>query len=103
MADPLITRDQAKVQLRLEPGEAHPDDAYIDSLVRTATAIVIRRLGRPIVQLGGAWPTADAVPDDVLHALKVIVAELYVNREAEIDAIPAVDLLIGGYATVTFA
>lgn len=103
----LITLDEAKAQLGMETGVVSLADAHITSLIQAAAAMIARRLGKPGCQLVdadiGVWATAAAMPADIPLAGKMIVAELYANREASLAEIPFVELLLQDYAGISFA
>ena len=103
----LLTLDEAKAQLSMEVGQESPLDPHLTSLIQATAAMIARRMGKPGAPLAdadtGVWLTMDAIPADIPLAGKMIVAELYANREASLADIPFVEDLIRDYAGVSFA
>ena len=74
----VITPADAREHLRVS---ASVTDAALTPLIAAAQGRIESFLGRDLVGDGG-WSTADEVPAIVAHAVKLALADLYVNREA---------------------
>lgn len=90
MAEP-VTLPEMKVHLRLGSAVS-PEDDFITNLIVAARSAVEIRTGRTIL---GDAPTL--VGDDLVqacHAIKLIVANWYVNREGNAPEPPQVAWLL---------
>lgn len=103
----LLTLDEAKAQISMEIGQESLLDPHLTSLIQAAAAMIARGMGKPGAPLvdpdTGVWSTAEAMPADIPLAGKMIVAELYANREASLAEIPFAADIIRDYAGVSFA
>lgn len=97
--DEVLTLDAAKRHLRIE-GTA--DDADLLDLIQAAIGTVEKHLGRPLIDAERGWPDVTSLPATVIHAIKIVLAELYANRERPRDLSGALDMLIGDLVVVSF-
>lgn len=79
MADDWLTLEQARDHLRADSDA--DDDADIQMAVDAAKSVVSDYLRRPVPWVNAAGETVP-VPGSVVAAAKLILGELYENREA---------------------
>jgi hypothetical protein len=80
----LISLEQAKRQLQID----FPDlDAEITSLTEEASAVVLAYLGVPETEWQDEQGQPAGVPGPVVVAVKLVLGELFKNREAAADPI----------------
>lgn len=72
-----ITLAEAKKHLNLDSGYTE-DDAYIESLISTAENAVQQHVNRPLEEMAESGGT---IPAPLLHAMLLMVGNLYQNRE----------------------
>jgi hypothetical protein len=72
MMEMLISIDDLKHHLSIEQGFTD-DDGYLESLILTAQEYFERRINRRLT---------DHEPYTVLHGIKIIAADFYMNRES---------------------
>ena len=58
-------------------------------------------MGRPLIGEGG-WATAADVPANVVHAVKLVLTDLFENRLTPLSDITGVRRLIGRYIAIAF-
>jgi len=76
-----ITIEQLKHHLRIE---VNADDDYLGGLEQVAEVAIANELGKPL-----AWYTKKGVlPTPLQHAIKLLVGDLYNNRESVAFAAP---------------
>lgn len=92
----IITLDAAKRHLRVT-GSA--DDAQIESMLVAACGAVEGLLGRPLIGADG-WATAEALPAEIGHAIKLVLGHLFEFRETTISGTIATELTIAGRTTL---
>ena len=80
----LISLEQAKQHLQID----FPDlDADITSLAEEASAVVLAYLGVPTTEWQDDQGRPAGVPGPVVVAVKLVLGELFKNREAAADPI----------------
>ena len=94
----VLTIAAARDHLRVRPAEL--SDAALTPLIATAEALVGDFLARPLVGAGG-WNAAGDVPANVVHAVKIVLTDLYENRERPLEDIGFLRNLIGRYVVVS--
>jgi hypothetical protein len=94
----LVTIADAKAHLNIEADDLS-DDVNLAAMVLAAQAIVEDAMGRPILGEGG-WD-ADAVPANVVHAVKLVLGELHLKREVSAIKLSTVGLLVGRYSRLS--
>lgn len=77
----IITLQEAKKHLNIDP-EFTDDDAYITSLIETAEAMVLQHLDYRDYRELMAYLDVVEVPMPVIHACKLLIGNLYMNRES---------------------
>ena len=77
----IITLEEAKKHLNIDP-EFTDDDAYITSLIQTAEAMVLQHLDYRDYRELMAYLEVVEVPMPVIHACKLLIGNLYMNRES---------------------
>ena len=91
---PAAARDHLRV------GEEVSDES-LSGLIDTAEAAVSDFLGRPLIGAVNGWADAAAVPANVVHAIKLVVTDLFENRLSPLDDMASVRSLIGRYVIVS--
>lgn len=96
----VLTLTEIKQHLRLDEAET-AEDALLESLSEAAEDYAAQYLGRPIPWTDDEGAAAP-VPASVRAAMKLIVGDLYENREAKIIGVsvaenPAVESLLHFY------
>jgi uncharacterized phage protein (predicted DNA packaging) len=77
----LVSRSEAKIHCRVD---GTLEDSYIDALILAAEGYVSQYLNRPLVPWTEDSPVEDA-PAEVKQAILLVIADLYQNREAQMD------------------
>lgn len=77
----IITLEEAKKHLNIDP-EFTDDDDYIVSLIHTAEAMVLHHLDYKDYSDLMAYLDVEEVPMPVIHACKLLIGNLYMNRES---------------------
>jgi len=95
----VLTPDAARTHLRV--GSSVTDQQLIE-LIEAAEGLVADELGRPLVCQIRGWPTADEVPANVRHAVKLVVTDLYENRCTPLAELRGVQLLIQRHKKLSF-
>jgi hypothetical protein len=76
-------------------------DAELDPYILAAESVVADFLGRPLIGAGG-WTSLEDLPANVVHAVKLVLTDLYDNRAAPLtDQVP-LRALVGRYVLVSF-
>lgn len=98
----LITIAAARDHLELGDDVA---EARLAPLIAAAEQALADFLGRPqlVGPDAGSWTTAEAVPANVVHAAKLILAELWDNRGTPVEDMVPVRNLCGRYVLQSFA
>lgn len=95
----IITAAAARDHLNV--GDESTDD-QLAPMIAAAEQVLADFLGRPLVGEGG-WEDAESVPANVVHAAKLILADLFDNRNTPIEDMTAVRNLCGRYIVTSFA
>lgn len=96
----ILSRDAARRQIRVD---AEVLDAEIDDLIAAAEQTIADHLGRPLIDEDLGWPSADLVPANVVHSIKLVLSAYYDDRsKPEIDW-TLIDGLIGRYVINSFS
>lgn len=95
----IITLDTAKDCLRVDGIE---QDAEIAGMVMAAQAVVEDFLGRPLIDAVLGWPTVETLPVTIVQAIKIVLVDLYDNRETALRDLTTVRNLIGRHVVVSF-
>lgn len=74
-----LTIEQAKKHLNLE-AEFIEDDSYITSLIQVAEAAVELHINQKLVDIAAI--NGEVLPLPLLHAMLLMVGNLYANRES---------------------
>ena len=98
---PVLSLESAKQHLKVTD---EAEDALITSYIEAVEATVADFLGRPLVDSLAGWPTASAVPANVLHAIRIVLTDIYENRLRPLeDMDKMLRRLVGRYIVVTFS
>lgn len=97
-AQTILTLDQARDHLRAGP----EDDAVIADILPAAIASLEDYLGRPLIDAEKGWPTPDELPPNIVHAVKVILTDLYEDRCTPLLGWTTIERLVGRYVIVSF-
>ncbi len=73
-----LTKDIVKNHLNVDQ-DFHDDDIYIDHLISACESAVAKRLN--LKSLGNLMTDQGYLPDDVTHAVLLLIGNLYANRE----------------------
>jgi hypothetical protein len=95
----ILTPPAAREHLR---GGDELTDAELAPYIAAAEEAVADFLGRPIVDADKGWPDAESVPANVVHAIKVVLTELYENRAAPVLNEAMLRMLVGRHQVVSF-
>lgn len=78
----VLTLMEARDHLRVDDDA---DDSYLGQILLAAQTIVEDEMGRPLFGPEG-WADVAALPPNVVHAIKLVLGELYQKREgSELD------------------
>jgi len=77
----LVSRSEAKIHCRID---GNTEDSYVDALILAAEGYVSQYLNRPLVPWTEDSPVQDT-PEEVKHAILLVIADLYQNREAQTE------------------
>lgn len=100
MMPQILSLASAREHLRV--GSELTDDA-LREYVAAAEQIIADHLGRPLICQINGWGSADMVPANVVHAIKVVLLDIYENRgSATIDA-DTLDCMVGRHKRIGFA
>ncbi|MFZ3485288.1 head-tail connector protein [Sphingomonas sp. 3-13AW] len=94
----LVTIDAAKEHLGLEQNEG--EEGHLSDLILAAQATVEDVLGRSLLGEDG-WSTAADVPANVIHAIKLVLGEFFLNRELVQIDLSVVRVLVGRHVRVS--
>lgn len=94
----VLTLMEARDHLRIDDDA---EDTYLSGLVLAAQAIVEDALGRPLFGAEG-WSDVASLPSNIVHAIKLVLGELYAKREGAVDCWFVVPL-VGRYCRVSVA
>jgi hypothetical protein len=95
----ILALSAARQHLRV--GDELADEELLP-YVAAAEAAVADFLGRPIVDTVKGWPDLEAVPSTVIHAIRVVLTELYENRASPVIDERLLRMLIGRHQVVSF-
>lgn len=76
-------------------------DVDLAPVLAAAEQAVADEMGRPLIGEGG-WATAADVPANVVHAVKLVLTDLFENRLTPLSDITGVRRLIGRYIAIAF-
>lgn len=94
----VLTLAAARGHLRIGDEVA---DADLAPIVAAAEQAVADEMGRPLIDATG-WTDASAVPANVVHAIKLVLTDLFDNRATPLADITGVRTLIGRYVRIEF-
>ncbi|WP_294302167.1 head-tail connector protein [uncultured Sphingomonas sp.] len=94
----IITAAAARDHLNLGSGST---DQQLAPLIAAAEQALADFLGRPLS--GGKWPDGDEVPANVVHAAKLILADVFDDRNTPVQDMISVRHLCGRYIITSFA
>lgn len=97
--DEILSLDAAKEHLRID---VDSEDETVAALILAAIAVLENFMGRPILDAEKGWPSPDQVPANVVHAIKVVLADLYRNREKPLADETFLNNLVGRQVVVSF-
>lgn len=97
----ILTIADARRHLELGEEADATLDAQLGDLILAAEAIVEDEMGRPILGEDG-WTNLAAVPPNVVHAIRIALGQIFLNREGDLD-LTTVKVLVGRYTRVSFA
>lgn len=95
----ILDIDVARAHLELD---ADFSAAKLGPYIDAAEQALADFLGRPLLGPGG-WPSEDAVPANVLHAVKLILTDLFDDRNTPIQDMTSIANLCGRYIVTSFA
>ncbi len=95
----IITAAAARDHLELDESTT---DAKLAPLIAAAEQALADHLGRPLIGEGG-WADAESVPANVVHAIKLILADLFDDRNTPVQDMTSVVNLCGRYVVTSFA
>lgn len=95
----ILSLDAAKEHLRLDD---EIEDSTVEGLVAAAIATLEDFLGRPLIDLQLGWASVEQLPANIVHAVKVILADLYENRDAPMVDEDLLRRLVGRHVRITF-
>lgn len=88
----ILTPAAAREHLRLDPPEA--SDEQLASYIAAAEDVVADFLNRPLIDDEKGWASVELLPPTITHAIKLVLTELYDNREAPLtDQVPLRNLI----------
>ncbi|MCI4653121.1 head-tail connector protein [Sphingomonas aquatilis] len=96
-AQVILTTQQARDHLRASPA----DDPVIAELIPAAIASLEDHLGRPLLDATRGWASPADLPANVVHAVKVILTDLFENRCTPLADMGVIDRLVGRYVIVS--
>ncbi|AOH85730.1 hypothetical protein AWL63_19060 [Sphingomonas panacis] len=76
-------------------------DTTLDGLIAASEQGLANHLGRDALIGAAGWPSADAVPANVVHAVKLVLTSLYDNRDTPLEDIAGVRFLVEYYIVVS--
>lgn len=94
----LITIADARLHLR---GGDELSDGQLEQLLVVAEEAVSDFLNRPLIDADGAWKQASDVPTTVLHAIKLVLTDLYEHRITPLADDIALRRLIGRHQVLS--
>ena len=96
----VLTLAAAREHLRITD---EASDVEVASLIAAAEAAIVDELGRDELVGPSGWATAEAVPGNVVHAVKLVLADLYDNRATPRADVGPVQRLIGRWVVPSVA
>jgi hypothetical protein len=96
--DEILSLEAAREHLRV--GD-EASDTHLADLIETAESLLSDYLGRPLID-PASWASAAEVPKTVVHALKLILTELYEDRATPLTDMKAIELLVGRHVVISF-
>jgi Phage gp6-like head-tail connector protein len=97
--DPILTPAAARFHLRVGNNVT---DEQLAPLIATAEETVSGFLGRPLIDAEKGWANLEALPAGIVHAIKLVLTDLYDNRAAPLADETALRRLIGRYQILSF-
>lgn len=95
----LLTLVAARDHLRVGP----EDDSQVIPLISAAEGAIADHLGRAHLIGPEGWTDAQAVPANVVHAIKLVLTDLFDNRETPLSDITGVRYLTERHMRIDFA
>lgn len=96
----VITIEAARLHLSDFADEI--DEQQLTDLVLAAQAIVEDEMGRSFIGADG-WASVEAIPANVVHAVKIALGELYLKREGENLDLTTVGRLVARHTRISFS
>jgi len=90
----------ASAREHLRVGSELTDDSLREYIV-AAEQIIADHLGRPLID-ATSWATPDRVPANVVHAIKVVLTDIFDNRGAPTIDEDTLDRMVGRQKRVSF-
>lgn len=94
----ILTIDAARAHLRV--GAAVTND-MLDPLIAAAETAIEDEMGRPLIDAVDGWPDAASVPANVVHAAKLVLTDLYDNRNTPLGDLTGVRSLLQRWIKVS--
>ncbi len=95
----VLTLAAAREHLRVGPA----DDAQVIPLIPAAEGALANHLGREQLVGGDGWPDAAAVPPNVVHAVKLVLTDLFDNRDTPLSDLTGVRHLVERFIRIGLA
>lgn len=91
----------ASAREHLRVGSELTDDSLREYIV-AAEGIIADHLGRPLICQINGWAAPELVPANVVHAIKVVLTDIFDNRGAPTIDEDTLDRMVGRQKRVSF-
>ena len=100
MTPQILSIASAREHLRVG---SEPSDDSLREYIAAAEQIIADHLGRTLIFQIGGWAAPDLVPANVVHAIKVVLLDIYENRGAQTIDDETLDRMVGRLKRIGFA